>query len=94
MWKVFLNEVQNRQKRVLEREEVRREVEEADRRAADVEVTPEGDELPDTGLSQEEAADEGRISKGLKASRRVTQAERERSTKGRTSRTGAGVTFA
>ena len=49
----------------------------SDRRAADVEVKREGDELPDTGLSQEEATEEGRISKGLKAPRRVTQAERE-----------------
>ena len=55
----------------------RRGVEEADRRAADVEVTREGDDLPDTGLSQEEATEEGRISKGIKAPRRVTQAERE-----------------
>ena len=64
---------------IAECEEVRRGVEEADRRAADVEVTREGDELPDTGLSQEEATEEGRISKGLKAPRRVTQL-RERST--------------
>ena len=58
-------------------EEVRRGVEEADRRAADVEATPEADEQPDTGLSQDEATEEGRISKGLKAPRRVTHAERE-----------------
>ena len=56
---------------------MRRGVEEADRRAADVEVTPEVQELPDTGLSQDEATEEGSIPKGLKAPRRVTQAERK-----------------
>ena len=55
----------------------RRGVKEADRRAGDVEVTREGDELPDTGLSQEEASEEWGISKGLKAPRRVTQAVRQ-----------------
>ena len=62
---------------IAECEEVRRGVEEADRRAGGVELTPELDELPDTGLIQDEATEEGRISKGLKAPWRVTQAERE-----------------
>ena len=57
----------------------RRGVEEADRHAADVEVTREGDKLPDTGLSQDEATEEGRF-------------QRNQGT-GRTSRTGVGVTF-
>ena len=72
-------------------DEVRRGVEEAGRRAADVEATPEADELPDTGLSQDEAP--CTISKDSRH-QGGEHKRRERSTKGRTSRTGVGVTFA